>query len=49
MSVPQLRFAPELLGDLTQQEWMWSGGLIELGLLSAALLGAVWLVARRSG
>jgi len=47
--VPLVLNAPELLGDLTQQEWMWSGGLIELGLLSAALLGAVWLVARRSG
>ncbi|MCT0200830.1 hypothetical protein KQ313_14250 [Synechococcus sp. CS-1325] len=32
---------------LTQQEWMWSGGLIELAVLSAALLGAAWLVARR--
>jgi hypothetical protein len=49
MSMPQLLCAPELLGELTQQEWMWSGGLIELGLLAAALLGAVWLVGRRSG
>jgi hypothetical protein len=46
--VPHLPSAPELLGDLTQQEWMWSGGLIELALLSAALLGAVWLVSRRN-
>ena len=41
--------APERLAALTPQEWMWSGGLIELGLLSAALLGVIWLVGRRDG
>ncbi len=40
--------SPALLADFTFQEWMWSGGLIEISLVLAALLGAVWLVSRRS-
>ncbi|MCP9801134.1 hypothetical protein [Synechococcus sp. RedBA-s] len=37
-----------LLAEFTHAEWMWSGGLIEISLVLAALLGAVWLVNRRS-
>lgn len=36
------------LATFTFQEWMWSGGLIEISLVLAALMGAVWLVSRRS-
>lgn len=36
-----------LLAEFTHAEWMWSGGLIEISLVLAALLGAVWLVNRR--
>ncbi|MCX5930776.1 MAG: hypothetical protein NTW83_02805 [Cyanobacteria bacterium] len=36
-----------LLAEFTSAEWMWSGGLIEISLVLAALLGAVWLVSRR--
>ncbi|MCP9839740.1 hypothetical protein KBY93_03705 [Synechococcus sp. J7-Johnson] len=37
-----------LLAIFTFQEWMLSGGLIEISLVLAALLGAVWLVSRRA-
>jgi hypothetical protein len=40
--------SPALLADFSSQEWMWSGGLIEISLVLSALLGAVWLVRRRS-
>ncbi len=40
--------SPALLADFTVQDWMWSGGLIEISLVLAALLGAVWLVNRGS-
>jgi hypothetical protein len=40
--------SPALLADFSYQEWMWSGGLIEISLVLSALLGAVWLVRRRS-
>ncbi len=30
----------------TLRDWLWSGGLIEVSLLMAALLAAAWLVNR---
>jgi hypothetical protein len=36
------------LATFTFQEWMWSGGLIEISLVLTALLGAFWLVSRQS-
>jgi hypothetical protein len=30
----------------TMRDWLWSGGLIELSLVMAALLVAAWLVNR---
>jgi len=35
------------VAELTSQEWMWSGGLIQIALLLGAALGAFWLVGRR--
>lgn len=36
-----------VLASFTLQEWMWSGGLIEISLVLAALLGAVWFINRQ--
>lgn len=36
-----------LLATFTLQNWLWSGGLIELSLLFTVLLGAFWLVGRQ--
>ncbi|MCT0219208.1 hypothetical protein KQ304_09375 [Synechococcus sp. CS-1329] len=46
MPLPSVSTAT-LLAEFTTEEWMWSGGLIEISLVLAALLGAVWLVGRR--
>jgi hypothetical protein len=35
------------LATFTVQDWLWSGGLIELSLVLATLLGAVWLLGRQ--
>lgn len=35
------------VAEMTSQEWMWSGGLIQIALLLGAVLGAFWLVGRR--